>query len=100
VVHLDVIHGTTRQLIAETAADHVQITDVEFLEGLRLRRLDAAVRQSQSVRVNQVGEREGTQLADPHVLERDRLDVAAEHEARHHVDATVPHGDSRVRAVQ
>jgi len=50
--------------------------------------------------VNQIGEREGTQLADPDVLERDGLDIAAEHEARHHVDAAVPHGDSRARAVR
>lgn len=100
VVDLDVVHGTTRQLIAETATYHVEITDVEFLEGLRLRRLDAAVLQSKSVRVDEIGEREGTQLADPHILERDRLDVAAEYEARHHVDAAVAHGDPRARAVR
>lgn len=49
--------------------------------------------------MHEIREREGTQLADPHVLEGNRLDVAAEHEAWHHVDAAVPHGDTRARAV-
>lgn len=99
MVDLDVVHRTTGYRIAEAAADHVEVADVELLEGLRLRYLDATVVQSQGIRVNQIGEREGTQLTDPHVLECDRLDVAAEHEARHHVDAAVPHGDTRTRAL-
>lgn len=92
VVHLDVVHRPARHLLPEAAADHVQVAHVELLERLRLDALDPAVLQPQGVRVHQVREREGAQLADPHVLECDRLHVPAEHETRHRVDAAVPHG--------
>jgi len=43
VIDLDVVHGAAGHLIAEAAADHVQVAHVELLEGLRLRCLHATV---------------------------------------------------------
>lgn len=43
MVDLDIVHRPAGHLVAEATANHMQITDVEFLEGLRLRCVNAAV---------------------------------------------------------
>ena len=91
MVNLDVVHRPARHLVTEAAADHAQVADVELFERLRLDALDPTVLQPKFLRVHQVRERERAQLADPHVLEDDRLHVTPEHETRHRVDAAVPH---------
>ena len=95
VVHLDVVHRATWHLIAEGAPDDVQKAHVEFLEGQGFDRLDTAVLQGYAVCVHEIGEGERRDLADPHVLEEDGLDVAVEDVARQHLHTAVAHRDAR-----
>lgn len=99
VVNLDVVHRPARHLIPEPSTDHSQVAHVELLERLRLDALDAAILQPKFLRVHEIGERERAQLADPHVLQDDRLHVPPEHETWHGVDAAVPHRYPRARAL-